>query len=216
MNENEFLDDLDDLGGSDEEDEEENLAKKQRLADDLADLDSEEDDDEDDVGDKQIDDKERYPTSSSSSFSSSSGGYQALVQKIRNGMGIQSIINIRKSDKFLQHMSSIEQAQQKNTQAFSISGRLEDDYDYQMIVASNRIVVELGDEFDCIHRYVAEKYSKKFPELEGLIPNKLDFVKTVQRIGNEMDMTLVDLNDLLPSALVMVVSVTGNRSNGIY
>lgn len=210
MNENEFLDDLDDLGDSDDEEEEdegEMFAKKQKLAGDLADLDSDEDDGGGD--DEHMQGKKSAEGLNTDHTSSSSGAYQGLVDKIRNGMGIQSIISIRKSDKFIQHMSSINQAQQNNTQASSIAGRLEDDHDYQMIVASNRIVMEIGDELDRIHRFVAEKYGKKFPELEGLIPSKLDFIKTVQRIGNEMDMTLVDLNDLLPSASVMVVSVTG-------
>ena len=37
-----------------------------------------------------------------------------------------------------------------------------------------------------MHRFVVDLYSQKFPELESLIPNKLDYVRTVQRIGNEM------------------------------
>ena len=214
MNENEFLDDLDDLGDSEEDDEEEINAKKQKLAHDLADLDSDDDGEENDeqMHGKSTEGLDADQTSSSSSR----GGFQGLVAKIRNGMGIQSLISIRKSEKFIQHMSSIDQAMQNNTQASSISGRLEDDHDYQMIVASNRMVVEIGEEFDNIHRFVAEKYSKKFPELEGLIPNQLDFIKTVRRIGNEMDMTLVDLNDLLPSASVMVVSVTGKCEDTIF
>ena len=215
MNENEFLDDLDDLGDSEEEDEEEINAKKQKLADDLADLDSDDGEENDEeMHGKGTEGLDADQTSSSSS--SSWGGFQSLVAKIRNGMGIQSLISIRKSDKFIQHMSSIDEALQNNTQASSISGRLEDDHDYQMIVASNRMVVEIGEEFDNIHRFVAEKYSKKFPELEGLIPNQLDFIKTVRRIGNEMDMTLVDLNDLLPSASVMVVSVTGKCEDTVF
>ena len=55
---------------------------------------------------------------------------------------------------------------------------------------------------------------KKFPELESLIPSKLDYICTVRRIGNEMDMTLVDLTDILPSASVMIVSVTGSTTSG--
>lgn len=47
-----------------------------------------------------------------------------------------------------------------------------------------------------------------------MIPNKLDYIRTVRRIGNEMDLTLVDLNDLLPSASVMIVSVTGSTTSG--
>ena len=38
--------------------------------------------------------------------------------------------------------------------------------------------------------------------------------KAVLRIRNEMDMTLVELNDLLPVASVMVISVTGSTTSG--
>jgi U4/U6 small nuclear ribonucleoprotein PRP31 len=42
----------------------------------------------------------------------------------------------------------------------------------------------------------------------------MDYCRVVMRIGNEMDMTAVDLVDLLPSAAVMVVSVTGSTTSG--
>ena len=75
MNENEFLDDLDDLGDSDDEEEEdegEMFAKKQKLAGDLADLDSDEDDgggnDEHMQGKKSAEGLNTDHTSSSSGF----------------------------------------------------------------------------------------------------------------------------------------------------
>lgn len=36
----------------------------------------------------------------------------------------------------------------------------------------------------------------------------------VTRIGNEMDLTLVNLDDLLPAATVMVVTVTATTTSG--
>ncbi len=37
-----------------------------------------------------------------------------------------------------------------------------------------------------MHRFVADVYTAKFPELESLVPAKRDYVQVVQRIGNEM------------------------------
>ena len=37
-----------------------------------------------------------------------------------------------------------------------------------------------------MHRFVADTYARKFPELESLVPAKMDYVRTVRRIGNEM------------------------------
>jgi hypothetical protein len=39
------------------------------------------------------------------------------------------------------------------------------------------------------------------------VQHPVDYAKVVQRIGNEMDLTLVDLEDVLPAASVMVVTV---------
>lgn len=61
----------------------------------------------------------------------------------------------------------------------------------------------------------------KFPELESLVHHPMDYARVVQKIGNEMDMTLIDLEDILPqvsvlspaprsihSALQLILSVT--------
>ena len=46
--------------------------------------------------------------------------------------------------------------------------------------------IDIDDEITNVHRFVADGYAKKFPELESLVPAKMDYVRTVQRIGNEM------------------------------
>ena len=214
-----FIDDLDDLGGnSDEEDEEEldeeartaaggSHSSKVKFAQQLDDLDSDDEDDEDnDVEMHEVDGAGAKPASEHISPE-----LQALIGKIRSGAKIDSIIELRNSNKFKKHMNEIVEAESSGL--VESVGRIEEDNDYKLIVASNKVIMDIGDEFDNIHRFVAEKYSKKFPELESLIPNKFDYILTVQRVGNEMDLTLVDLNDLLPSASVMVVSVTGNDCN---
>ena len=42
----------------------------------------------------------------------------------------------------------------------------------------------------------------------------IDYARVVSAIGNEMDPTAVDLDAVLPSATVMVVSVTASTTNG--
>uniref|UniRef100_K3W6W3 Nop domain-containing protein n=1 Tax=Globisporangium ultimum (strain ATCC 200006 / CBS 805.95 / DAOM BR144) TaxID=431595 RepID=K3W6W3_GLOUD len=75
-------------------------------------------------------------------------------------------------------------------------------------------MVQIDDEIIAIHRFVAEIYAKKFPELDSLVPNALDYVRVVKAIGNEMDMTVVDLSKLLPSAAIIGISVTGSGTSG--
>eukprot|EP00163_Fabomonas_tropica_P024939 TRINITY_DN429_c1_g1_i2.p1 TRINITY_DN429_c1_g1~~TRINITY_DN429_c1_g1_i2.p1 ORF type:complete len:380 (+),score=78.07 TRINITY_DN429_c1_g1_i2:716-1855(+) len=65
-----------------------------------------------------------------------------------------------------------------------------------------------------IHKYVRDKYAQKFPELEGMVPAPLDYIRTVRRIGNEMDVNNVDLTDILPAHSVMIVTVTSSTTEG--
>lgn len=46
--------------------------------------------------------------------------------------------------------------------------------------------IDIDDEITNVHRFVADAYARKFPELESLVPAKMDYVRTVRRIGNEM------------------------------
>lgn len=85
---------------------------------------------------------------------------------------------------------------------------------YQLMLESNRMLKEMDEEIQATHKFVSELYSKKFPELEALVPQKIDYIKTVKIIGNEMDLTLVDLNSVLSSSLVMIVAVAGSTTDG--
>lgn len=76
------------------------------------------------------------------------------------------------------------------------------------------MVVELDNEVLTVHKFIRDHYAPKFPELESLVLNPLDYVHAVKTIGNEMDITKVDLHSILPSATIMVVTVTGSTTNG--
>lgn len=42
----------------------------------------------------------------------------------------------------------------------------------------------------------------------------VDYARVVKQIGNEMDLTIVNLDEILPAATVMVVTVTGTTTSG--
>ena len=71
-------------------------------------------------------------------------------------------------------------------------GALEEDPEYQLIVESQAMMEEMSKEVENVFRYVVDLYSKKFPEMQSLVPNALDYVRVVMRIGNEMVMMQVD------------------------
>lgn len=67
-----------------------------------------------------------------------------------------------------------------------------------------------------VHKFAKEKYSKRFPELETLVVQPLDYLMTAKELGN--DLTNVKnnraLEPFLNQATVMVVSVTASTTQG--
>jgi len=108
----------------------------------------------------------------------------------------------------LQETADGQQPQQRTTVL------LEDDPTYKLLVDCNRLAVDIDNELAVVHAFVRDKYRLKFPELESLVHHPVDYARVVSRIGNEMDLTLVELEDLLPAATVMVVTVTATTTSG--
>ncbi|KAG5437369.1 hypothetical protein PCANB_000800 [Pneumocystis canis] len=88
----------------------------------------------------------------------------------------------------------------------SFHGHIEDNPEYQLIVDANNLVVEVDNEIITINKFIRDHYTKRFPELESLVVNPLDYAK--------IDITQVNLSHFLPSATVMVITVTNSTSEG--
>ncbi|KAG0046657.1 U4/U6-U5 snRNP complex subunit prp31 [Gryganskiella cystojenkinii] len=95
-----------------------------------------------------------------------------------------------------------------------VTGMVEDDPEYQLIVKANTITVVIDNEILVVHKFIRDHYEPKFPELETLVANPMDYARTVKRIGNQEDITKVELHDILPSATVMVVGLTWTTTEG--
>ena len=79
---------------------------------------------------------------------------------------------------------------------------------------THALSADIDDEIQTVHNFVRDQYRVKFPELESLVTHPIDYARVVRAIGNEMDVTRVDLDAVLPSAAVMVVSVTAATTAG--
>mmetsp|Transcript_17730 Transcript_17730/g.21518 ORF Transcript_17730/g.21518 Transcript_17730/m.21518 type:complete len:491 (+) Transcript_17730:128-1600(+) len=88
------------------------------------------------------------------------------------------------------------------------------DSGYKLVMSCNELIFKTDEAMQDIYQILTEIYSAKFPELPSLVTDSFDYVRTVKLIGNKMDMTSVDLQSILPSALVMSVSVTGSTTEG--
>ena len=91
---------------------------------------------------------------------------------------------------------------------------LDHDPEYKLLNEANNAAADIDEEVIVVNRFIKEHYAPRFPELESLVINPLDYAKTVKAIGNEMDVTKVRLNEILPSGTVMVVTVTATTTNG--
>ncbi|PRP81545.1 hypothetical protein PROFUN_10907 [Planoprotostelium fungivorum] len=92
--------------------------------------------------------------------------------------------------------------------------KLSSEEEYDLIVDANNMAVEITDDITRIHKFVQDRYAKKFPELSNIVFNPLDYARVVQRLGNEEDLTKIDLSDILPSATIMVLTVTATTTQG--
>ncbi|CAG8692191.1 4137_t:CDS:10, partial [Funneliformis mosseae] len=132
---------------------------------------------------------------------------------------MKSVKDVRKVAKLLgtrqmrEVLTKIEKLKDTN-RSQQIMGPVEEDPEYKLIVQANNLTVDIDNEILVVHKFIRDHYAKKFPELESLVLNPLDYTRAVKAIGNEMDLTKVDLRSILPSATVMVVTVTGSTTNG--
>jgi U4/U6 small nuclear ribonucleoprotein PRP31 len=98
----------------------------------------------------------------------------------------------------------------------NLNNKEHDEQDYNLIVKSNKQLSRIADELTRAHGELCLAYNPKFPELEELIPNPVQYKNAVSVIRTEMDISLVSdaLNDILNSNQVLTVSVSGSMTSG--
>lgn len=132
-------------------------------------------------------------------------------------ISIRQLAKLRDSELLQNIMSQIETYSKKLRKPEEIIGPVEADPEYQLIVEANNVAADIDTEIATIHRFVREKYQKRFPELESLVVQPLEYVMTVKELGNDLDQA--KNNEILPTfltqATIMVVSVTASTTQGI-
>ncbi|KAK1948303.1 U4/U6 small nuclear ribonucleoprotein Prp31 [Phytophthora citrophthora] len=141
-----------------------------------------------------------------------------LAESLRSNVkqrGVAAVATLKRSPKYLAHVQKIQEYVDVDENASKPQPLEEGSPEYDLVVTSNDLMVQIDDEIEAVHRFIAEMYTSKFPELDSLVPNALDYTKVVKAIGNEMDLTLVEeLPKLLPSSAVIGISVTGSGTSG--
>ncbi|KAG5189567.1 hypothetical protein JKP88DRAFT_192705 [Tribonema minus] len=145
----------------------------------------------------------------------------AKALKALESREVTSVAKVLRSERYLNHMKAVLESMQHadddgkpSANGEGAVGSVEQDPQYQLIVKSNEFIADIDDELVQVHRFVVDAYSPKFPELESIVTDPGDYIRTVQLMKNEMDMTRLPLDTVLPQTSVMVVSVTGSTTPG--
>ncbi|ANB11781.1 Prp31p [Sugiyamaella lignohabitans] len=89
---------------------------------------------------------------------------------------------------------------------------------YQLLVEANEYSVEIDNEIAVVHEFIKENYSKRFDELGSLVPNAIDYAKTVKAIGNDLaklDNELKSkLGEFLTGATLMIITMSAFENHG--
>jgi len=105
-------------------------------------------------------------------------------------------------------------------------GSVEDDPEYALLTQANALSTQIDSEIILVHKFIRDHYSIRFPELENLVQNPLDYAKTVAIVKNgplENIKTLTNssenlvgapLRSILDGPTLMVVSLEGQRTKG--
>ena len=67
-----------------------------------------------------------------------------------------------------------------------LQGPVEADPEYLLIVDANNIAAEMDDEVGNLHKFAKDRYSKRFPELETLVVQPLDYLLTAKELQNNV------------------------------
>ncbi|KAI4164060.1 MAG: hypothetical protein LQ342_002295 [Letrouitia transgressa] len=103
---------------------------------------------------------------------------------------------------------------------------IENNPEYQLLTQSNTLSTSIDDEIILVHKFIRDHYSTRFPELETLVTNPLDYAKTVAIIGNgPMDsvkdlaqkadsVVKTPLRSILDGPTLMVITVEATTTRG--
>jgi len=130
---------------------------------------------------------------------------------------VRQICHLYDSEQLQRVLTQIEETNLKPRKAEDILGPVEADPEYQLIVEANSLAVDIDNEINTIHKFTKDKYNKRFPELESLVPSPLEYLRTCKELGNDLDKA--KNNPILPTfltqATIMVVSVTASTTHGL-
>ncbi|KAI4251357.1 MAG: hypothetical protein LQ352_004902 [Teloschistes flavicans] len=108
----------------------------------------------------------------------------------------------------------------------SFYGSVEDNPEYHLLTQANTLSTSIDNEIILVHKFIRDHYSTRFPELETLVTNPLDYAKSVAIIGNGPMESIKEisqktdnrvsatLRSILDGPTLMVVTVEATTTRG--
>ncbi|KAJ2665301.1 U4/U6-U5 snRNP complex subunit prp31 [Coemansia sp. RSA 1200] len=141
--------------------------------------------------------------------------HEQLISKLATSSGdIRKIAKVRHSRELRTLLADITSSQSVPVESLRIVGRIEDDPEYKLVLRANEVSSQIAGEILVVHRFLIDHYKERFPELETLVRNPIDYARSVRAIGYAEDITKVGFEGILPNATRMVVTVTGSTTAG--
>ena len=103
---------------------------------------------------------------------------------------------------------------------------IEDNPEYQLLKEANEFSTQIDGETQAVHKFIRDNYSLRFPYLEELVKNPVDYAKTVAILGNRPlddikniaqdadNIVGVPLKSILDAPSLMVITVEATRASG--
>lgn len=128
------------------------------------------------------------------------------VEELKD-LNIENTTRLLRDDRLLNHMKQVEKLMTKTTE-------ISRDEEYPLIVASNEFSFQIDNDVVRLNRLLRDLYSTRFPELEQLVPNAMEFAKVVNLIGNQTEISKVSFEGIIPPHTIMVIKITATNSAG--
>jgi U4/U6 small nuclear ribonucleoprotein PRP31 len=131
---------------------------------------------------------------------------------------IKDVAKLYHSCRLKETVDKIKEFSGKPRKAEELQGPVEADPEYILIVDANNLAAEIDEEVAMLHKVAKDQYSKRFPELETLVVQPMEYLLTAKELKNNLEDTKNNpvLEQFLSQATIMVVSVTASTTQGTH
>lgn len=86
--------------------------------------------------------------------------------------------------------------------------------EYSFLISVNDLSVEITNEISLVHNFIKAHYRRRFPELESLIPNAIEYSRIVKTLGNNLEINQDDLS-FLSKEKILVLTMSALQTKDV-